>query len=230
MKIIPETNILLDSLLVLLLPGFVALKVRELFFPKTPSRKSDTLDKIATYFLLTMLVYLLAYWPIVWLAGSLSNNIYLSAFLATVAAVIVGIISSMIQSYYETSDSRVPMWVRSKMEDFIPAQHSLWLKLFHTDKRLEEKKKQCKLYIKVLIFMKNSDRFIGELYSYPVEEGPNDTLNFVLKGVTAYEHHGKNKELKTTKYSPEYGLIINQNEVQRLVYDYVTQSEFVEES
>lgn len=191
-----------------------------MFFPKTPAQEQDSFDKLATYFLFTIATYLVSFPIIERLVGSPSTNIYLSALLASLIAVLLGGALAFGNIFYQSKG--VFETLRKYLRNYIPQKGSLWNQAFQSDRRMLEGVKNRELIVKVAVVMKNDKKvYYGELYSYPTEDNITDTKDFIIQGVTLFRN--VKNGVRETKYSPNVKLIINQRDVEAIMYNYEEQ-------
>jgi hypothetical protein len=209
--VIPTQEVIINSLLILLLPGFVSLKIWEQFFPKIPSQKQESFDKIATYFSLTLIIYLVT----LTIFYKYITNPYLIALIATVIAIILGLTFGILKLLFNTC--KVFEGCRKWLDNIFPSNDPIWHKAFYIDRKKEEGITNSNIFVKVGVFMKNGSIFAGEIDSYPLEDNIEDTKDFIIKGVTLFKSDGK----KIT-YNPDFRLLLNQRDVDAIVYQYVT--------
>ena len=205
----------LNVFLILLLPGILAYKTRRLFFPQIPSNKPDSFDKIAVYFLLTIITYGISFPSFIILKLTSTNNasVIFNYLIVSIVALLLGISSSVIQIYFSSSQKLKNL--RGYIYQFISPSGSLWYRVFTIDLRETEIKENKKLIIEVTIYMQKGEVFIGELYAYPVEDNIEDTKDFILKGVTQVYSDGRVRE-----YPSDFALILNQRDVEKIIYHY----------
>lgn len=196
--------------LVLLLPGFVVLKTRQLFFPKIPSQKQSTFDQIATYLVSSFLVY------IVTLPATnvlQVTDIYKTALTALIVAFVLGLSSSLFQLFFQSSQAEWIILIRDYLRGLVPNGGSLWHRVFQLDKKLGEVKSGTHLVNQVIVYMKGrKTAYIGELYAYPIEDNTQHSKDFVLRGVTQMGH-----QKVIAKFPPDYLFLINQRDVESIV-------------
>lgn len=218
----PDTAYLLDSLLVLLLPGFFALKIWEVLYPRIPSQKQDTFDKIATYFSLTTITYFFSLPIIKMLVGEPSSNIYLSALIAIITACFLATLFSFIAFHFKSHS--MFQNIRDKLENYLPQKGPLWHKVFQIERNNLESIEKDRVFVKVGVFMKNETRYSGELDSYPIEDNIEDTKDFIIKGITVIRPDGEK-----FKYNPNIRMLLNQRDVNAIIFQYVTSKRIKED-
>ncbi len=215
----PSTEYLLDSLLLLLLPGFLALKIWERFYPRIPSQKQETFDKVATYFVLTIISYLISFFisfPVIEkVVGEPLSNFYHLALIASCTAILFGLVISSLALWFNSAERFDSL--RNWGDSFLPQNTPIWYKAFQSERRKQESVKKDRVFVKVGVFMKNGVVYGGELDSYPIEDNIEDTKDFLIKGVTLLRTDGKK-----IKYNPDFRLLLNQRDVDAILFQYVS--------
>src|SRR3989344_5725296 len=209
---IPDLN-QLKALFLLLLPGFLTLKIRGLFYPPIPSQKQDVFDKTASYFVFSLLSYLTTLLFLEVPSDLGDEKIYMFGTIAIISAIALGLIMSALQFIIESNLFFSGLW--GKLDSVVPFRGSIWHRVFNLErKRFTGNGK--KTIVKVLITMKNTKKvYVGEINLYPLENNTSNRKDFLIKGVTVFRPLGE----KTT-YPPEYGVLLNQRDVESIVYNY----------
>lgn len=217
---IPDYGALINSLLILLLPGFIAIKVWERFFPRTPTQKQDNFDKVATYFTFTIITYLFAIPIIECLVGDPASDFYLSALIASAVAFLLALVAGVVMHIFQSSSKLMHVW--AKLDSFLPFRSSIRHRVFHLDRKRKENVVGDKTVVKVGVFMKNGSIYSGEMSYYPIEDNTETGKDFMIKGVTLLKKDG-NK----IKYPPEFSLLLNQRDVEAILYEYVPEKRLI---
>lgn len=212
---IPDLTTLIDALLVLLLPGFIALKIWERFFPRTPSQKQDNFDKVATYFLFTLIIYIISYPLVSLIPIDPTHKIYFTALLSTIVSFVLSSLIGVLTIKYR--HTKFINKITQEIDNMLPSKIPIWHKAFHTDRLAREFNKGDKFVVKVGVFMKDGTIYSGEISSYPIEDNKVDNKDFMLKGVTFFKKDGKK-----VNYPSDFILLLNQRDVEAILCQYVS--------